>query len=122
MNLCFLIFEACRVPARRADDSSRPICQGRRHVTRIVNHFNQDSADEIKAIKKLIKEADLDMKLIREQGHREVRQTFQQNPGPKLIKIRYEKAKEIRNSAASKATTHNIRHHGNQVIIKGGKM
>ena len=53
---------------------------------RVANHFNQDSASEIKAIKKLIKESVLGLILIREQGYREVRQTFQQNPAPKLIK------------------------------------
>ena len=33
---------------------------------RFADHFNQDSVAEIKAIKKLMKEADLGIKLIRE--------------------------------------------------------
>ena len=39
----------------------------------VVNHFNQDSAAEIIAIKKFMKEEDLETMLIREDGHREVR-------------------------------------------------
>ena len=42
-------------------------------TTRVANHFNQDSAAEIIAIKKLMKEAHLDIMLTREKGHREVR-------------------------------------------------
>ena len=37
--------------------------------TRVANHFNQDSVSEIKAIKKLMKETELDIILIREKGH-----------------------------------------------------
>ena len=60
---------------------------------RVANHFNQGSVVEIKAMKKLTKEACLDITMIREKGHREVRQNFQQNPDPKLIKMCNEKAK-----------------------------
>ena len=53
--------------------------------TRFVNHFNQDSAAEIMYVNKLMKEVDLGITLIRDQGRMEVRQTFQQNSSPKLI-------------------------------------
>ena len=56
-------------------------------VTKVANHFNQDSEEEIIAIKKLLEEEDLDIMLIREQGHREVKQAFRQNPGPDLFRI-----------------------------------
>ena len=59
-----------------------------------------------------MKEVDLDITVTIEKGHREVRQTFQQNPGPKLIKMCDEKEKEVRKSAANKATSHNVRHYG----------
>ena len=42
---------------------------------------------------KLIKEVDLDITLMGEKNHREVRQAFRQNPGPKLIQMCDEKAK-----------------------------
>ena len=38
-------------------------------TTRVVIHFNQDSAAEMIAINKLIKEADLDATLMREKVH-----------------------------------------------------
>ena len=56
--------------------------------------------------------ADLNIMLIREQGHREVRQAFHQNPGPKLIQMCDKKAREIRLSAATKEISNNIRHYG----------
>ena len=68
---------------------------------------------------KLMKEVDIDITLIREQGYREERQTFQKNPVPKLIKMCNEKAKEVRNSATNKATSHKMKHYGKQVITKG---
>ena len=40
-----------------------------------------------------MKEADLDIMLKREPGHREVSQTFWKNPGPMLIKICDEEVK-----------------------------
>ena len=43
---------------------------------RVVNHFDQDLAAKLKAMTKLIKEVNLDMTLMREQGHREARQKF----------------------------------------------
>ena len=64
-------------------------------TTRVANHHNQDSSEETITKKKLIKEADLDVGLIREQGHREVRQTFHLNPGPKLIHICDQKQKKV---------------------------
>ena len=79
-------------------------------TTSVENHFNQDSVAEIKSIKKLMKEVDLGIMLIREQGHRKVRQIFQQNPGPKLIKMHDRKAKEVRISADNNATRNNMRH------------
>ena len=87
-----------------------------------MNHFDQDSASEIKVIKKLITEAYLEMMLIREQGHREVRKAFQQNPGPKLIKMCDEKAKEVIISTSNTETSNNMRHRGEQVIMKGGQI
>ena len=48
-------------------------------TVKVANHFNQDLAAEIKSIKRLMKEADLDIMLIGEKCYREVRQTFQKN-------------------------------------------
>ena len=42
-------------------------------IVSVSNHFNHDSGAKIKAIKKLMKEVDLEIILIRDQGHREVR-------------------------------------------------
>ena len=46
-------------------------------TTKVANLFNQNSAAEIKSIQKLMQKEDLDVMLIREQGHREVKQTLQ---------------------------------------------
>ena len=43
-----------------------------------------------------------------EQVHREVRQTFQQNPGPKLIKICDKKVKKVRLNTTDKETSNNM--------------
>ena len=67
-----------------------------------------------------MKKENLDITLIREKEHRESGQTFQQNPIPTLIKMCDEKLKEVRNSAANKATSHFMRHYGEQLIMKGG--
>ena len=90
--------------------------------TRVANHFNQDSAAEIKAIQNLIRKADLDISLIREQVHKEVTQDFNQNPGPKLIKMCNKQAKQIRSCAAHQLTSNNMRYYGDQVIMKGGQI
>ena len=50
----------------------------------------------------------------------EVTQTFQENTGPKVIKMCDENAKEIRNSTVNKATRNNMRHYGEKVFTKGG--
>ena len=57
-----------------------------------------------------MKEACMDIMLIKEQGYRQVRQAFRQNPGPKLMNICDEKAKEIRINAVNKVTNNNMRH------------
>ena len=90
--------------------------------TRVANHFNQDYSTEIIAIKKLTKEANLDIMMIREQGHREVRQAFHQNPGSKLTQMCDTKSKEIRINAVNKVINNNMRHYGKQVIMKGGQI
>ena len=61
-------------------------------TTRVSNRFNQDSSAEKIAIKKFIKEADLDIMLIGQHGYREVRQAFYQNSGPVSIRMCEEKA------------------------------
>ena len=91
-------------------------------VTKVTNHFNQDSAAEIIAIKKLMEEADLDVMLIREQVNREVRPIFHQNPGPELIRMCDGKAKEIRINAVNKRDNNNMRYYTDKVIMKKGKI
>ena len=59
-----------------------------------MNHSNQYFAAEIIAIKNLMEEADLDIILMRRQGHREARKDFHQNPGPELIRMCDEKSKK----------------------------
>ena len=68
-------------------------------TTRVENHFNQDSAAEIKAIQNLMRKAYLEISLIREQSHKEVTQNFDQNPGPKLIQMidkKHNKSEDLR--------------------------
>ena len=65
---------------------NKEIWRRKENTTKVENHFNQDSTAEIIAVKIMMKEVDLNIMLKIEQGHREVRQTFQQHPGPKLIK------------------------------------
>lgn len=67
-----------------------------------------------------MKEVDLELTLIRDQGNRGVRHTFQQNTGPKLIKMCNEKAKEVRKSAPTKVINYNMRNYGEKVTTKGG--
>ena len=56
--------------------------------------------------------------LKREPGHRELRQTFQQNPGPMIIKIYDEEAKKFRMKATDKETSNKMRHYGDQINMK----
>ena len=81
-------------------------------TTRVENHFNQDSAPEVKAIKRMMRKADLEITLIRQHGHRDVIQNVDQNPGPKLIKMCDEKAKQVRKRAVYQVTSNNMRHFG----------
>ena len=91
-------------------------------ATKVAIHINQDHAAEIIAIKKMIKEVDLDVMLIREKGYREVRQAFHQNNGPVLILMCDGKEKEIRINAANKEASNSMRHHGEKVIMKSGQI
>ena len=91
-------------------------------TTRVANNFNQDSAVEIIAIKKLIKEVDLDVMLILEQGHGEVQQAFHLKPGPKLIQMCDAKAKDIRMNAEIKVMNNNMSYYGEKLIIKDGQI
>ena len=54
------------------------------------------------SINKLIKEVDLDVMLIREKGHSEVRQAFHLNLDPKWMQTCDTKAKEIRMNTETK--------------------
>ena len=56
--------------------------------------------------------------LKRELEHRKVRKTFQQNPGPILIKIYNEEANAIQMEARDKETRNDIRHCRDQMIVK----
>ena len=68
-------------------------------TTRVANHSNQDSAAEVKAIKSMMRKVDLEITLISQHRHRDVIQNFDQNPGPKSIKMCDEKAKQVRKRA-----------------------
>ena len=57
-----------------------------------------------------------------EQVHREVRQTFQQNPGPKLIKICDKKVKKVRLNTTDKETSNNMMCFGEKFVMKGGQI
>ena len=70
----------------------------------------------------MMKKVDLEIMLKREEGHREVRQTFQQNHVPKLIKTCNEKVKKVRMSAANKETSKNFMCCVDKVIMKGGQI
>ena len=70
----------------------------------------------------MIEEADPDIKLIREKIHREVMQSFHLNHGPELIRICDGKAKEIRINVVNKEDNNNMRHYGEKVIMKAGKI
>ena len=91
-------------------------------TTRFPIHFNQDSTVEIIEIKELIKEKDLDVMLIRDQGHGEVRKSFHLNSGPKLTKMCDTKGKESRMNTETKVMNNNMRHYGEKVIVKDGKI
>ena len=90
-------------------------------TTRVANHFNQDSAAEVKAIKSSIRKADLEISLIRQHGHRDVIQN-DQNPGPKLIKMCDEKAKQVRKRAVHQSTSNNMRYFGEKALMKGDQL
>ena len=64
----------------------------------------------------------MDITLKRESSDKEIRQTFQQNPGPHLIKICDERAKKFRMKAREKEARNNMRYYGDQVIMKEGKI
>ena len=87
-------------------------------TTKVENHFNQDSAVEIKVIKRMMKEVNLDMKLKRKPGHKEVWQTLYQNTGQMLIKICDEEGKKVRMKKSDKEASNNMMHCGNQVTTK----
>ena len=70
----------------------------------------------------MMKEEDIDTILKREAGHRELRQTFQQNPGPMIIKICDEEAKKVLTKVTDEGNSNNIRHYGVQVIMKEGQI
>ena len=72
----------------------------------------------MKAIKIMMKKIDTDIMLKRELVNREVRQTYQQNSGLILMKICDEEAKKIRMKARDKETRSNVRHYGDQVMMK----
>ena len=65
-----------------------------------------------------MKEIDMDLMPKREPSHREVRQTFQQNSDPILIKIYDEEVRNVRKKVSDKENRNNVRHYGDQVIIK----
>ena len=69
-----------------------------------------------------MEEAYLEIMLIRKQGYREVRQAFHQNPGPGLMLMCDGKAKEIRINVVNKEDNNNMRHYGEKVIMKAGKI
>ena len=87
-------------------------------TTKVANHLNQDSAEEIKAKKRTTKEADLDMMLERELGNREARQNLQQNPDPMLIKICDEEVKKVKVKETDREISSNMRYCGDKVIMK----
>ena len=60
-------------------------------TTRVANHFNQDSSAELKAFQSMMQKVDLEITLIRQCGHRDAIQNFDQKPGPRLIKTCDEK-------------------------------
>ena len=69
-----------------------------------------------------MRKADLEIALTRQYGHRKVMQRFDQNPGPKLIKMCDEKVKQVRKRAAYQANSNNMRHRGKQVLMKGDQI
>ena len=89
---------------------------------KVANHFNKDSVAEAKAIKRMMKEAALDMILKRELGHREVRQIFEKNSGLILIKICDEEEKKARMKETYEETINSMKHCGDQVIMKEGQI
>ena len=56
--------------------------------------------------------------MIRDQGHREVKQSFLQNLGSELIRMCDEKEKEIRIDTVNKRDNNDMRHHGDKVVMK----
>ena len=91
-------------------------------TTKVANHFHQDSSTEIKAIKRIMKEEDLNIMLKRKPGYREVRQTFQKNPVPILIEICDKEVKKVQTKVTDKETSNKMRHYGDQVILKEGQL
>ena len=79
---------------------------------KIVNHSNLVLAAEAMAIKRLIKEYSMNIKLIRITVHEEIQENFRQNPLPHIVQIYYTKANQIRISIEEKEDDNNIRLQG----------
>ena len=60
----------------------------------VANHFNQDSVAEAIVVKRLIKESLIDIQLERAHTHREIRGSFELNPGPCIINLYNKKIKK----------------------------
>ena len=71
-------------------------------ATHIVNHFNQDSAAEVIAIKTLMEEPYLDLIMSRDQGRMEVRQAFHKSHGPELLRAHNGNQKKLESIQSTK--------------------
>ena len=87
----------------------------------IANYFNQDSATECMAIKRLKEEATIDINIDRVYSHRELKTTFQQDPGMYMVKQYHKRGNKIRREIESKLEVSNIRYFGDKAVLYWGQ-
>jgi hypothetical protein len=83
----------------------------------IANYFNQDSATECMAIKRLKEEATIDINIDRVYSHRKLKTTFQQDPGMYMVKQCHKRGNKIRREIESKLEVSNIRYFGDKAVL-----
>jgi len=83
----------------------------------IANYFNQDSATECIAIKRLKEEATIDINIDRVYSHRELKTTFQQDLGMYMVKQYHKRGNKIRREIESKLEVSNIRYFGDKAVL-----
>ena len=87
----------------------------------IANYFNQDSATECMAIKRLKEEATIDINIDRVYSHRELKTTFQKDPGMYMVKQCHKRGNKIRREIESKLEVSNIRYFGDKAVLYWGQ-